>query len=206
MTPKMQTAIRTAADRCSELTRPWLIGGSCGLLLQGVHLEQAPRDLDLYIDEEAVGDFHRALSDFAVDEPAFSVTDKYSSTLSHYNMGGIPVELVAGFEVKVTQAAYRVDVAGCLSRFSSVHVVGEAIVRCMPLSHELLFNLLRERPDRYESIASSMRRDKDAHLPALRALAAANHIGDLWLRRMCELLHLQRQVLVGSEEVNPCRE
>ncbi|MNJ48251.1 hypothetical protein D3C77_434410 [compost metagenome] len=44
----------------------------------------------------------------------------------------------------------------------------------MPLAHELLFNVLRERPDRYTAVAQVIRSSPDHHMPLLQALLAGN--------------------------------
>ena len=51
-----------------------------------------------------------------------------------------------------------------------------ATVRLMPLSHELVFNVLRDRPDRYVAIAEAMLRDMDHHMPLLKQLLRRNQL------------------------------
>ena len=196
-TPSMTLTICTVAERWNRLPRPWLIGGSCGLLMQQIELPSMPRDLDIYIDKDAVRAFHREMLDFAVDEPAFSATERDSSTLSHYLVGDLPIELVAGFEVIVPQAFYRVDIEGLSSQYGPVTMLDGMKVQCMPLAHELLFNLLRDRPDRYIPIARRISDDLERQLPALQAIVMNNRIGEKWLRRMADLLSIDAESLMG---------
>jgi len=196
-TASMILTICTVAERWNRLPQPWLIGGSCGLLMQEIELPAKPRDLDIYIDKEAVGAFHQVMLDYAVDEPAFSATDKYSSTLAHYRIGELPIELVAGFEVRVPQALYRVDIEGLSSQYGPTAILDGMKVQCMPLAHELLFNLLRDRPDRYVPIAEKMCGDLERQLPALQAIVKNNRIGEKRLRHIADLLRIDAGTLMG---------
>lgn len=154
----------------------WLVGGSTGLLLQGVQLDALPRDLDLYADRRDVEELHRALRRYSTDEQTESETPIYRSILSHYEMNGVKVELVGAFEVRSMGSEYRVE-AEYLARTHALTVPygeGEA-VRLMPLAHELVFNVLRDRPDRYEAIARVCRaRDLERHRLVLDDLIARN--------------------------------
>ncbi|MCI3920274.1 hypothetical protein MO973_08510 [Paenibacillus sp. TRM 82003] len=203
MSESMERAIETIAGRLPRCETPWLIGGSCGLLLQGVEVPTAPRDLDVYVDAETNGFFHGPLSSYATDAPQYSETDKYRSTLSHYRIEDVTVELVAGFEVFVPGASYRVAVQELLLPLAVPAEVRGAPVRLMPLSHELLFNALRDRPDRYEAIATAMRAAPDRHLPALRAIVHANELDRVWLAQLASLLDVEPDVLRFEEEGQP---
>lgn len=191
MSDALQRAIETIAERWERQAPPWLIGGSCGLLLQEVEVSAAPRDLDIYVDGAASALFHEPLAPFATDEPIYSETEKYRSTLSHYRIEEIAVELVAGFEVLVPGASYRVAIEGLILPYAPSAAVRGASIRLMPLSHELLFNMLRERPDRYEAIAAVMRSDLETHLPAMRAIARASALDRVWLGRLASLLRVE---------------
>ncbi|CAG7641304.1 hypothetical protein ACFQI7_11805 [Paenibacillus allorhizosphaerae] len=154
----------------------WLVGGSTGLMLQGVSLAAPPRDLDLYIDREQAAEMHEALKPYAVDEQAESETALYRSILSHYDIGGVKVELVGAFEVRALESEYKVE-AAYLSQLQAPWLTqpGLESVRIMPLMHELIFNVLRARPDRYEAIADLCRRQDTAiHRLMLERLASRN--------------------------------
>ncbi|HZG57476.1 hypothetical protein [Paenibacillus sp.] len=199
-------ALGVAADRWASLPQPWLVGGSCGLAFHGVRIDAAPRDLDVYVDVDGASAFHRALAAYATDEQQCNVTERYRSTLSHYTIRGVVLELVAGFEVRAEGALYRIDIAGLLLPYAATRELEGARVRVAPLAHELAFNLLRERSDRYERIAEAMRADLSAHLPALRRLVAANVFDERWRARMRELLGLPADAFAGGEEANVCRD
>jgi len=156
----------------------WLVGGSCGLLLQRVRLDKPPRDLDLYVDQDDVSLFHERLREWALDEPSYSETPIYRSTLSHYQMNGVQIELVAGFQVQSYGCDYRVTVRNGLFRHS-LAAEGERplpAIRLMPLAHELVFNVLRDRPDRYEAIAEVMQSRPERHIPVIRDIIRTNVI------------------------------
>lgn len=202
--PIMQ-AIPIIAERWGHLDVPWRIGGSCGLLLHGVPIRTTPRDLDIYVDAQHSAELHRALLPFAVDEPSGSETALYRSILSHYRIGDVAMELVAGFEVRADGACYRIRIAGEWSRFALRTAVGGVSVEVMPLAHELLFNMLRSRPDRYEPIAEAMRSALPKHLPALRALLSTNRFDRTWVDRVSAVLLLPASELVPFPEEPACR-
>lgn len=168
----------------------WLVGGSTGLLLQGVQLAALPRDLDLYADRRAAENLHMALRRYATDEQTESETLIYRSMLSHYEMNGVKVELVGAFEVRALDSEYRVE-AEYLARTHALAVpYGEGkTVRLMPLAHELVFNVLRDRPDRYEAIARVCQaREPERHRQALDDLIARNRFSGELADRLRTLL------------------
>ncbi|MBP1988901.1 hypothetical protein [Paenibacillus eucommiae] len=166
----------------------WLVGGSCGLLLQGVELSESPRDVDVYMDEEDVQTTHDALLSYATDQMQLSQTEIYRSFLSHYEIIGIQVEAVGAFSVQAMASSYKVEVS-YLQRYHAANVqVNGIVIALMPLAHELLFNLLRERPDRYDAIALAMAQKEELHMPVLRALLARNHWSPGFLDHLNQLL------------------
>lgn len=183
-------------EGCSDL---WLVGGSTGLLLQDVEIGSIPRDLDVYVDEPSSG-VHELLKDAALDQPEFSRTARYRSTLSHYSLHGVTVELVAGFEVQVPGACYRVRIRERTAALAPRYLLEGRTVLLMPLAHELLFNMLRDRPDRYLAIAESMNRDRKTHVPALRALLKGNDFDEAWTLRVCDLLQVTKRELLGEAD------
>ncbi|MFF2887605.1 hypothetical protein [Paenibacillus sp. NPDC057967] len=162
----------------------WVLGGSAALLLRGLQLGAPPRDIDLYCDDDAASAIHDALSGYAIDKPSFSETDIYRSTLSHYRIGSIQVELVGGFTVHALGCCYQINVKEVLLPYSEAmelheHMDGKLdYVRVVPLAHELWFNTLRQREDRVRVIAEEMRKQPLAHRLALEAIEAGNDFAE----------------------------
>ncbi len=183
--------IGSVLARLIELLSPasgsWLVGGSCGLLLQGVALSREPRDLDLYADEPLVAEIYNKLSTFAVDGPAFSRTDRYESTLSHFLIDNATVELVGGFKVRSMESEYEVEAEWTAAECARLYKLGGQSLLVMPLAHELLFNLLRERPDRYVPIAGHMKGNL-SETETLKELIRRNHISKRVVKQCSELL------------------
>lgn len=172
---------------------PWLVGGSCGLALQGVSIGREPRDLDVYIDEQNVEAAHEAMKEFAIDTPSFSKTPIYESVLSHYDVNGAQTEMVGGFRVRADGADYAVEIGALLAGFRIQALAGGRSIPLMPLAHELLFNMLRKRPDRYEAIAAVMKRNYILHLPPLFAIIRRNRLTPELIDAAGTLLGLQLQ-------------
>ncbi|MDR6549457.1 nucleotidyltransferase domain-containing protein [Paenibacillus qinlingensis] len=170
----------------------WLIGGSCGLLLHNVDIGRTPRDLDIYIDLKDVHTVHMLLEPYATDRPELSETSIYASILSHYNIEGHLVEVVGDFKVKALDSMYQVEVSYLRENFySPAYVEGQEVPR-MPLAHEFLFNVLRNRPDRYEPILRTMKAYPEQHMKALRELINRNQWGHEFQEKMNEMLDWNR--------------
>ncbi|WP_068785247.1 hypothetical protein [Paenibacillus phocaensis] len=176
------------AAACEGVEGAWLLGGSCGLWLQGVELAAAPRDIDIYADLATTDRLHERLERFATDAPHRDRSGIYTSLLSHYRMGESTVELVGGFEVHPDGALYRTEVEALLAPTAPRVMLREAAFSVMPLAHELVFNLLRERPDRYLPIAARIRKAPERHLPLLDELLKRNGWSADLVGRMAELL------------------
>jgi hypothetical protein len=166
----------------------WVVGGSCGLLLQRVALAAPPRDLDIYMDEAEMGRFHEKLAPYAIDGPALSETDRYRSILSHYDIAGVRVEAVGSFTVRCGLSVYRTEIRNVLLPYAPAAAAGGARIALMPLVHELVFNLLRGRPDRYEAIGEAMRRDVSAHLPLINRVLSHNSLDTPIVAEIARLL------------------
>lgn len=175
---ELENVLAEVVPRLDSPGRRWLLGGSCSLLFQGVKLDKPPRDIDLYTDEAGVPVLHASLADWATDEPRADREGIYASMLSHYMLHGLSIELVGGFEVTTEGSSYRIEIDDVLYEAAPLHAVRDVPVRLMPLAHELLFNVLRSRPDRYEAIAVSVMGDAEAHLPLLRQLVDRNRLSD----------------------------
>lgn len=166
----------------------WLIGGSCGLLTQNVDIGRSPRDLDIYVDVNDVTAIHTSLQDYSVDTPVFSQTAIYSSILSHYQIHGDAVEVVGDFKVDALDSTYQVEVAFLWEHHSHMAVIGNQEVKVMPLAHELLFNILRDRPDRYKAIYTTMLAAPDLHMQTLHVLLQRNSWGLEFQRKLQQLI------------------
>lgn len=183
-------ALRVIGRRLEQDDGKWLVGGSCGALLQNVPLPAAPRDLDVYADVQDARGIHAALADFSTDEQVYSETGMYGSLLSHYSIEGVQVELVGSLKVRLDKADYEVRVRSLLSVYADTAVSDGIRVPLMPLSHELLFNVLRLREDRYRFLAETMRMAPERHLPLMDELVRGNRIGKAYADRIAELLAL----------------
>ncbi|KQX68768.1 MULTISPECIES: hypothetical protein [unclassified Paenibacillus] len=166
----------------------WLIGGSCGLLLQKVDIGRSPRDLDIYVDDNDVTAIHSSLLDYSVDTPIYSKTPIYASILSHYLIDGNAVEVVGDFKVNALHSSYQVEATYLWENHSHSVRINEQEVKMMPLAHELLFNLLRNRPDRYEAIAKTMKAFPELHMQALSDLIQRNRWGSEFERKLERLI------------------
>jgi len=170
----------------------WVLGGSAALMLRGLPLGAPPRDIDLYCDEADMDDIHKALSGCAIDSPELSETDIYRSTLSHYRIGSVQVELVGGFSVQALGCCYEVEVRKVLLPYGEALELGgqsegkPELVRIVPLAHELWFNTLRKRVDRVAVISAEMRKAPHIHQPALQAIEEGNDMADDVARAVCE--------------------
>jgi hypothetical protein len=184
----MTKAIREIASLLQNLAGDWIIGGSSGLLLQGVALTSEPRDLDIYTDERFVGIIASALQKYAVDQPHFSETSMYSSILSHYRIEGVQIELVGNFVVNSGGSSYHTEVSKVMKQFNAVTALDDRVIYLTPLAHELVFNILRDRADRYEAIAEKMRGQLHVYLPALLEIIKRNHWNDIHLKQINNLL------------------
>jgi len=146
------------------------------LALRGAELGRPPRDLDLYVDEDEVERVHRLLGAYALDGPERSVTDRYRSTLSHYRIAGAFVELVGGFRVSARDSVYVTEVDEVLFPARERLDWNGIELPIVPLGHELIFNLLRERNDRADLAGKLISADPEKHVPMLRQLLQRNQL------------------------------
>lgn len=192
----LSTALRQVQVLLKDAKASWLVGGSCGLLLQGIPLTAAPRDLDLYVDSEGAQELHQALSAYSTDQQTEDRTAIYRSILSHYSIAGTKVELVGGFEVNTIGSLYKVEVDFLSEHYTHLYKLSiedgptenKVILRLMPLEHELIFNLLRNRPDRYEAIAEVMRSRQAKFSKAMDELIARNLFSETVIKELNKLL------------------
>ncbi|WP_215176874.1 hypothetical protein [Paenibacillus albidus] len=168
----------------------WLLGGSSGLLLHNVPLSSPPRDIDLYADLAAAERLHGALSAYAVGEPAADWSKGCYSLRSHYRVQGVAVELVCGFQISSGLSKYIVEVERLMQHAPLQDYFGCEPVRLMPLAHELVFNMLRGRSDRYDQLADVMSRELPLHLPLLCELIHYNTWDATHIQRLEDLLYL----------------
>jgi hypothetical protein len=180
----VERAVKEAAERLSRSGVSWAIGGSAGLMLRGIKLEQPPSDLDLYVDMDDAAAAHSALASFATDRPVYSETEIYRSVLSHYSVFGVFVELVAGFVVSAVGSVYRTEVRSVLLPYAETVEVDGVKVAIVPLAHELWFNTLRGREDRVAAIAEAIAGSPAEHREALDAIAQRNPLSPEALERV----------------------
>lgn len=88
------------------------------------------------------------------------------------------IELVGGFEVNTEGSSYRVEIEQLLYPAAAACHIQDGKVHLMPLSHELVFNILRGRSDRYEAIAEAIRKDKEYHIPLLKQIVSRNRLNE----------------------------
>ena len=152
----------------------WVLGGSTALSMRGAPIGRAPRDIDIYADEDAVERIHARLARMAEDSPTPSVTDRYRSILSHYRIGDTVVELVGDFQVEAFGSRYRTEVVRLLNPAGDTYRVQGCAVKLVPLGHDAIFNVLRGRSDRCELLDYLIRQEPPRHMPTLRSLLDAN--------------------------------
>ncbi|WP_223066620.1 hypothetical protein [Paenibacillus caui] len=169
--PRLEKALDRLTALLSDSGAEWLLGGSCGLWLQGVELPASPRDIDIYADLEDSDEVHEVLLSLATDAPVLDRSGIYVSKLSHYKVEEYAVELVGGFEVHARGIGYQVEVKNVFYPEAPPAADG---LQLMPLAHELVFNLLRERPDRYMAIAKQIGKEPKRHIPLIRELVRRN--------------------------------
>jgi hypothetical protein len=188
LSASLLTAIEKVAGALRSEGAKWLLGGSCGLLLRGIPIQRNPRDLDFYFDADSEIMVYHALHGYAIDKPQYSQTDIYESTLSHYQLENIIVEGVGSFRVIAMESHYTVETAYMDKHFPFYEHIGNERIPLIPLAHELVFNILRKRPDRFEPIAAAMLADPQTHLPALQNLLSRNRLGQEALAQVEKLL------------------
>ncbi|WP_410768347.1 hypothetical protein [Fontibacillus sp. BL9] len=188
MYPEVIVALHKLSESCKDAEGLWLLGGSCGLWLQGVPLDKAPRDIDVYTDMQHGDQLHGLLELSALDEPRLDQSGFYTSRLSHYKLDDLTLELVGGFQIKTPGALYRTEVADVLAPAARRVSLGESNISVMPLAHEFVFNVLRARPDRYHAIASVIRSHPEQHMETLIRLLERNLWTSEYIIRMAELL------------------
>ncbi|RCW51122.1 nucleotidyltransferase domain-containing protein [Paenibacillus prosopidis] len=172
----IQKTLATVIQATESSQSKWIVGGSAGLMLRGIPLSAAPRDLDIYCDDEYMHSIFQSLKEFAVDEPTVSVTGMYRSRLCHFHIQNVQVELVAGFQVKASGCRYETAVRELLIPYGDrIKLGGESqSVYVTPLAHELCFNMLRGRSDRVQLIVQAFAEAPEIHAGALQAIELGN--------------------------------
>jgi hypothetical protein len=184
-----ESAVIALANRLSGCGARWVVGGSTGLAIRGARLASAPRDLDVYADEQDVPEIHELLSRWSTDAPEANETERYRSVLSHYEITKTTVELVGGFHVFTGDSVYKAEVRDYLCpEGDRVDIFGVSL-RLVPLGHELIFNLMRAREDRVKLVAGLIRENPVRHTALLERLLKRNAIGEELVRKalsVCE--------------------
>jgi len=214
---RFEDALLAFADLAVDSGARWVLGGSAGLALRGARLASAPRDLDIYADAESVLSLHDRLKPFACDGPVWDESGSYRSLLAHYGVAGISIELVGDFEVNARGSRYITEVDTFLYENGDVWTSGSGnglksgaetkfgsgsesesgseprsdkpgrTIRLVPLGHELIFNVLRERPDRAREAARLILENPGAHMPVLERLIARQSLSEEALEELRRL-------------------
>jgi len=169
--PIMGTIEQLVASANNDI-KHWMLGGSCGLVLQGVPLGREPRDVDIYADEPDAKQLQEQWNPYATDAPEWNATSTYHSLLSHYQICGVPIELVGQFIVTTPQCQYNTIIRDALWNHRIIYNVDRFSIALMPLAHELVFNILRQREDRTASIAQVINAAPEQHIAAMNAVLA----------------------------------
>lgn len=175
--PLMDT-IEQLAELVDKDTKHWMLGGSCGLALQGVALGREPRDVDIYADEFDAKRLQEQWKPFAIDVPEWNETHTYRSLLSHYQINDVPVELVGQFMVTTKHCQYETIIRDSLWNHRTTYEIGRSSIALMPLAHELIFNILRQREDRVVSIAQVINASPEEHNAAMSTVLANCSVSD----------------------------
>lgn len=176
------TSLMHVGGQLNGSDAPWLLGGSTGCLLQNVRLERKPNDLDIYTDRRFIDRLEETLTEWTVEAVHYSKTVRYSSFLSRCSVARVEVELVADLSVSAESGKYHVEVEDLLMHFASNFQLENETISLMPLEHELIFNLLRDREDRFEPIAETIR-ERGVDTTLWRALQRRNALCDsFWVR------------------------
>lgn len=171
----LDTALNVLGKVWNPKQYKWLLGGSCSLLLQGVELTDPPNDIDVYADFDIAKQLHTQASQYSVDEQRLDRSGTYTSLLSHYQIDEASLELSGGFEICASDSLYRTDIAFLIPYAEKYKIPGtHDSIYITPLSHELLFNILRKRADRYGPIAQKMNENIEIHIPLLKNLIRRN--------------------------------
>lgn len=175
----------------------WLLGGSCGLLLQGVSLEKEPQDIDIYADKRETVSLQQAWKEWSIDQPEWNETAMYRSLLSHYRLGTSVAELVGDFYVQTSWCSYTIRIKDGLDKHAVDWMYAGQHLKLMPLAHELVFNILRARDDRIKPIARTMEQEPERHRKAIPfVLSNCEPQGEL----ISKLKQLIPQCMRGIEE------
>ncbi|WIV17970.1 hypothetical protein QPK24_16325 [Paenibacillus polygoni] len=192
----LDTALNVLGKAWNPKQYNWLLGGSCSLLLQGVELADPPNDIDVYADFETARPLHKEISSYSVDEQRLDRSGTYTSLLSHYQIGEASIELSGGFEICTSDSLYRTDIAFLIPHAKKYNIPGTHLsISMTPLSHELMFNILRERADRYELIAKKMKENIEAHTPLVKDLICRNVWSPAHLKQLEDVLGIDGNVL-----------
>lgn len=187
---RLEFVMGVIADAVHDSGARWVIGGSTGLALRGIGIGRAPRDLDIYADLDSAVLLHKRLERYSVDSQHWSETERFQSLLSHYVIEGAPVEVVGGFIVRAHGCRYALEVDDWLLGHSLEVQCNGRKLYVVPLSHELLFNVLRDRIDRADIIVQAAIESKGAGELAdqLIELSSRNELDEQliapWLRKL----------------------
>lgn len=188
--PGLENSLLVTAESLNKAQSVWLLGGSCGLLFQDVELDKEPRDIDIYADTETIPALHQELKSWTKDAPHLDKEGMYESVLSHYDIEHYAVELVGGFRISSQESIYQVQIKDLLYDYAPQKTIHQVPIRLMPLCHELVFNILRDRKDRYEAIAEAIRAQPEDHEELLKIIISQNVWRQSHLSLIQQLTHI----------------
>ena len=130
--------LRFIHQRLEECPIEWVLTGSLGMVLQGMHLPV--HDIDLQTDEAGAYEIERRLAEYVVKPVAFVTSESICSHLGRLLIKAIEVEVMGRIqkrmpdgsrEAPVQVAAYRkwVDLEGCSIPVLSLEYEAEAYDR-----------------------------------------------------------------------------
>lgn len=112
MTPPSDSFVGLA-DFLRPCRDPWAIFGGAALCLHGLSTE-APKDIDVLL---SLGDAERIAARHGLPNKAAGGTERFrSQILLHPSIGSVPVELMAGFEVRTADGWVPVRIEHCVTK------------------------------------------------------------------------------------------
>ncbi|WP_128894452.1 hypothetical protein [Longirhabdus pacifica] len=188
--PDVMVHVIDKLDRCLKPQGVhYVIGGSSSLMLQHVELNQHPNDVDVYVAESDVLKAHDALKSYAIDTPRIIENGMFRSNMSGYVIHNMLVELVGGFQIttSATKFALIID-RDHPYHVSEVYVLGKRIA-ITSLAYEFVFNVIRERADRYIPIVQKMNKQMELHHDDLQRMLQHHIISMEHKNKISQLIH-----------------
>lgn len=177
------------AEELNRTDIPWLVGGSTACLLQNVPLTRKPNDLDIYTDRRFIDSLKQALAGWNIVAVHNMETERYSSYLSRCRVDTLDVEFSADLTVRTEHGQYDVEVGDLLAKHKIMTIMNDVSLPLIPLEHEMVFNLLRERSDRFRPISDTLKK-RGVNGTLWHALQQRNELSDSFWKRAGTLVGL----------------